>query len=742
MTPSGTGYALPLAAAGGSSRALVGGKAAGLAWLIGLGCAVPDGFVLTTAAYRAAAAPHRDGMLPPEVGDELHRAAAALGEGPLAVRSSAVTEDDRVWSGAGVYATVLGVLGADALEAAVRRCWASTESQAARAYRARHGIADPALAVVVQRDVAAEVTGVVLTVDPVTGDDVALVSAAAGGGERLMAGEVDEEWRIAGDRAERSRGGPLLTSAEALAVAGAARRLAAAAGGPQDVEWALAEGRLWLLQARSMTAVPPSVSWEPPLPGGWLRNFRLGEWLPEPVSPLFGTWFIERVEARVRTLARRDAGIAMRPPLHVLVHGWYFHAPLGTSSPAAMAAALWRRPRFLLAAVAASGRPEWTDRLFVRRCVDDWSRRVLPRYRAEVARLEDALAGGSPPEELVALVDRGADALGDCLWSLSLVGGSAWKAEVVLARVLRRWVPGLAAGHQPLLCGLRAPRMRPQAVVSLDWVHPPLGEFGAPEGTTPAARTALTREETEATVVAALSGRRLRRFRRLLSLARRYAVLREEQAELLPLAIPPLRRAVLRVGAVLADRGVVTIPDDVFFLTWEQMQAGLSGVPVPEVGAARRRWEQQRRLAPPLTVGRLPRFFAGMLGPRLDVLRTPADGDGIIGLPGSPGRATGPVRVLEDPFEPERLLPGEVLVARLVTAAWLPLLERTAAVVTDGGHVAAHASLLVRELGLPAVLATGDATARLRDGELVTVDGGAGVVTLYRAGVKPGGDER
>jgi pyruvate,water dikinase len=78
-----------------------------------------------------------------------------------------------------------------------------------------------------------------------------------------------------------------------------------------------------------------------------------------------------------------------------------------------------------------------------------------------------------------------------------------------------------------------------------------------------------------------------------------------------------------------------------------------------------------------------------------------------------------------DAFEP-----GEVLVARATAPAWTPLFEHAAAVVTDGGTVAAHASLVAREYGIPAVVGTGAATRRLRTGQMVTVDGTAGTVEI------------
>ena len=76
----------------------------------------------------------------------------------------------------------------------------------------------------------------------------------------------------------------------------------------------------------------------------------------------------------------------------------------------------------------------------------------------------------------------------------------------------------------------------------------------------------------------------------------------------------------------------------------------------------------------------------------------------------------------------DRFQPGEVLVARATAPAWTPLFARAAAVVTDGGTLAAHASLVAREYGIPAVVATGDATTRLTDGQVVTVDGSAGTI--------------
>jgi pyruvate,water dikinase len=97
-------------------------------------------------------------------------------------------------------------------------------------------------------------------------------------------------------------------------------------------------------------------------------------------------------------------------------------------------------------------------------------------------------------------------------------------------------------------------------------------------------------------------------------------------------------------------------------------------------------------------------------------------------MPSSPGVARGPVRVVTGPEGFDGFQAGEVLVAQTTTPGWTPLFARAAAVVTDVGSVMAHASLVAREYGLPAVVGTGEATRKLRDGMLVTVDGSAGVV--------------
>jgi pyruvate,water dikinase len=133
-----------------------------------------------------------------------------------------------------------------------------------------------------------------------------------------------------------------------------------------------------------------------------------------------------------------------------------------------------------------------------------------------------------------------------------------------------------------------------------------------------------------------------------------------------------------------------------------------------------------------MTLGTIPAFlfrgFDKALGTLGAASKGESDAHAVTGMAASPGRATGPVRVIRRQEEFSRLQPGDVLVSPATTPAWTPLFQRAVAIVTDVGSLVAHASLVAREYGIPAVVGTGDATARLRDGQVVTVDGARGIV--------------
>lgn len=255
-----------------ADRLLVGTKAANLGELTRAGFPVPRGFVLTTRVFddvfggrlgaetsspEISAAP-----LPSDLVAALDAALVELGALPLAVRSSAVAEDLPGASFAGLHRTVLGVTGTQALVNAVKECFASAFSQQAVAYRAARELGQScSMAVLVQRLIPADAAGVAFTANPVTGDRCeTLVSAVRGLGERLVSGRASpDEWRLDGecvicDQAPEGA----VDAAQVIGIAKLARRVEEYFGQPQDIEWALQAGRLFLLQARPITALPPS----------------------------------------------------------------------------------------------------------------------------------------------------------------------------------------------------------------------------------------------------------------------------------------------------------------------------------------------------------------------------------------------------------------------------------------------------------------------------------------------------
>ncbi|HEX6020422.1 MAG TPA: cytochrome P450 [Solirubrobacter sp.] len=242
---------------------LVGGKAAGLAALMDAGLPVPDGFAITVHA--------RD--------EDIAAAYRALGENvPVAVRSSATTEDSSDASFAGEHDTYLWVVGERAVLEAVAMCRASLNTARAVAYRADRGIEGEEMAVVVQRMVRADAAGVAMTLNPANGDRCTVaIESAYGLGETVVGGTVTPdrflvdkvmldvvETHIADKHVELTpeglrdveperRTAPSLTTEQVRAIAALAKRAEQHHGAPQDLEWAVENGEVLLLQCRPET---------------------------------------------------------------------------------------------------------------------------------------------------------------------------------------------------------------------------------------------------------------------------------------------------------------------------------------------------------------------------------------------------------------------------------------------------------------------------------------------------------
>jgi len=243
--------------AGGIAQ--VGGKAAGLADMIRAGERVPSGFCITSATYDIVQA--SSGAIPHWVGEEVLRSYERLGEGPVAVRSSATTEDLPHASFAGQHETLLNISGREALLDAVGQCWDSLTTDRAVAYRAAAGVADGAvrMGVVVQRMVDPIAAGVLFTANPITGTRTQMVvDATPGLGDVVVDGSVTADHYVLDERQPSASAGGCLSPRQLEELRAAGDRLQRRAGVPQDVEWAFDhDGVLWLLQSRPVTTLFP-----------------------------------------------------------------------------------------------------------------------------------------------------------------------------------------------------------------------------------------------------------------------------------------------------------------------------------------------------------------------------------------------------------------------------------------------------------------------------------------------------
>jgi rifampicin phosphotransferase len=477
--------------------------------------------------------------------------------------------------------------------------------------------------------------------------------------------------------------------------------------------------------------------WDAP-PGAFARNFRLGEWIGDPVTPLFESWLLTTMEETMHANYARLVGQPAPRPLHVIVNGWYYYnlGFLPTSVRAivrtlpGLAVRLARNPRRVAPAIPPLAR--FGVDLWVREWRDD----LLPTYIAAVARAATDVET-APLDGLSPIIDDLAALAGDYFTSITMVAGYGWKTEIPLAQFFREHLRERIGGHhQELLRGLSIPTTPAHAVSSLDWHFPTAGESpSVPDRDRDARYAQLVgeREALEERARARLSSALRARFDRLLAEAQRASKLREEQTADLTRAWPVFRRALGRVGEALVSRGTIHSATDVHFLKRaELIRAQTESEPgLRELAVDRRtKWQEQRLLAAPLVLGQPPRMLTSLLDAADRAVRDPAPAspNSVRGTPASPGRATGRARVVRSTDEFYRVQAGEILVCPVTTPAWTPLFARIAAVVTDVGSVAAHASIIAREYGIPAVVATGDGTTRIADGSRVTVDGGAGLV--------------
>ncbi len=834
-------------------QSFAGGKGGALARLYQAGYPVPDGFVILPTAFV-------DDELTPEawtqVQAHLDHLRGTDGQTTFAVRSSAMSEDSAQASFAGEFETVLNVHTDEEIRQAIHTVYHSRQSERVRAYSQAKGMMPTQaggmheVAVIVQQLVRADSAGVLFTAHPVTGQrDQAMISASWGLGEAIVGGMVTPDTLIV-DKAtgrvltretadkqvmtvrlesgtkeqpvpETKRNAPVLSDEQAAELVRMGVQVETFYDMPMDVEWAIAEGKLYLLQARPITALPEP---EPPVPTEWklpkgmysaMRN-NIVELMADPLTPLFGTLGRAAINTSFHRLLTDFFGRpdCMPEEIIIAVNKYaYYNGSL----------TLGQITRILLGSVGML-------KYMFTGAVERWTEAGRPHYVATVERWQAARWRELPSTELLGTVRELAEAAIDGY--LALVSGvlpAAWISEalftITYGKLIKRrddptaptyllgfnsipiqaekklydlaeWVRAhadlaayltdtptaqLAAQYahfvQYRLGNGETPpdvdaddwrewQSRFQAhlehyghtIYNLDFATPVPADDPAPlletcklfisgQGVNPHTRqqaAAERREQAMQSVLNRLKGLRLKIFRKLIAPAQRYAPLREDGLADVGLSYPLLRQMLRELGRRFVEGGMIEQPDDVFWLNQDEVEQAVGrldrgealdclSATIPQRKAA---WRAARRAAPPVMLPQIK--FLGVDIGELKARKGGRKGDTLKGVAASPGCVTGPACVLSGPEDFAQMKTGDVLVAAITTPAWTPLFVRAAAIVTDVGGPLSHGSIVAREYGIPAVLGTGTATKRIRSGQVITVDGSAGVVTLSKSGESAG----
>lgn len=827
-------------------RRLAGGKGASLAALASAGFPVPPGFVVAANVYDDLLAAAADGLADPSLdssaaglgfvaagirehlsgvvmpGDLAGEIEIALRGLPdtrgFAVRSSCTLEDLAEAAFAGMHATILNCRGVAEIMAAIRACHLSLWSERAVAYRRHHGFAhrEARMAVVVQAMVECDAAGVAFGIHPVSGDPRTMViNAHPGLGEAVVDGrhevdhfEVDRASRtvtksVIGRKTARLTCAPGTGGVREDPIEGAAAtdpcldpghierittllaEVDAASGFPQDIEWGFAGGRLFLLQARPITRIPPR----------WTRD-ESAERYPNAITPL--TW--DLVDRGFHESLAFSLDLMGMPPFDGRWFASFNHHVYGNQNAVEV---YLGRPPFIVRDLdelrAAIPRLRETFR-WVQDLPVEWGR-SLDRFLLQIGRFEaeadpsmDDLAGlWHRAREIVragteyfrpniAISVTQAKLHGVLFHLVRMIVGDDEHADFrdallafcetrtweinrelhELAREIRRdpgleclmrdqpsrriveegslaRFPGFAArfdqflrdhGHREIDFDAYHPTWIEVPWVVLDQLRLLLRSLD--EAPAPAAierESRLRMHEAEGRLLARVPADLRFFFHELLRLARTYTALDDREHYHTTRLVPPLRRALRALGAHLVGRGWLDDPMDVFFSSLGALESAVEA----DSAATWAEWSDAVRANKDAYLRDRDRNPEPVLGER-DAEEAVGAAAGVLrGIPGSPGVAEGLVYQVRDEHDFAGLPEGTILVARTTSPSWTPLFYSAAAVVTESGGPLSHGAVVARELHLPAVMAVRAALAELPNGTRVRVDGTRGTITRMDA---------
>ena len=692
-------------------RTTLGGKASTLHELQSAGFLVPDFVVSPT---------------------HLPKAVEALGL-PLAVRSSATLEDGCELSFAGQFESFLNLNSLQAVETAVDLCRASVNQPLALNYCRANGVDVSALRmeVLVQRMIMPEIAGVAFTVNPATGAEEVVVEACEGTSEELLAGRQSA---LPADDPRVIRYFPEIEKT--------CREIQRHFGAPQDIEFAIENGTLFILQSRPITKIAfhPNVGewtnadfrdggvssgvcsplmwslyqfiWDRAL-NGFLKEIRLSRQDFPASNFFFGRpyWNLGGVK---QCVAKLPGFVEREFDLDLSVEPQYEGD--GICTPVTLLGVLRVLPTLL--AVRNFFR---SQSAFDRQFLDEKFSQLCQGYQQvsnKTERFRELIehAYFTTETNYFRTIFAASLAKLDFMTAFpdanypSLVAALPKMRHMAPIDSMRDLIVGNEQERSRFLRQFRHHSCRGQDISQPRWDEDPelIREMieTLPNSVNADPTSAYQRAREQALLK--LPVRKRKKFNRKLDRLRDFVWLREEMRDLSSQMYYLIRRHVLEIAR---QKG---IGDDIFFMTFQEILDDDRA----HIDRRREVFESYRNFQAPNEIGSRftyhPRLHQGALR----------------GIGASPGNAKGVARIARTVQEALQIERNAILICPFTEPGWTPVLDRAIGVVTETGGLLSHAAVICREYGIPAVLGVTGATKRIRDGSVVMLDGDNGFVEV------------
>ncbi len=763
-----------------------GGKGSHLAKMYQSGFPVPEGFVVLPGSFQ-------EEKLIEEVWKEIQNNLSIMRKinknALFAVRSSALSEDSSQASFAGEYETVLNVKTDEDVFKAIDMVYQSRLSERVNVYSSVQGIQHTGkISIVIQLMVASEISGVLFTADPITGNHAKMTGNFVYGlGEQLVSGESDAQ-TFSFVRPKGKYEGPKEFKKYAAKLYRYAVRLESDLGWPQDIEWAVADGMLYLLQTRPITNIQPgnldTYEWNDTLDGDFIWvNTNLSEAVPDVMSPL--TWSMMRyldneqciipgfyscsgnicgriytnislmlsmiklfgINVKQGAKMLRDAFGELPEQMDIPVYPFTLFGLLKVMLPKIMEKNRKSKKAAQNILQFLKETPNWCGNILesiknvktLEELLALWKNILHPYIiKAWLVMLE---AGGKSNftinlrKKLIKLT--GNEDSCTLLYNMRLDSGLASLDPIMgISKIIKG---EMKRDEYIILYGHRGPHEGELSIPNpgddSDWLDRLIADFKY-------SGTDVERlfEKKHAQYEEAWKyfeekyPHKVKWLKNQAEKASVYSILREDTRSEWIRVYRMVRVFALKAGELTG------IDNDVFFLYQDEMIHILSGnkTALKKIPARKDIFNKYKTLPllPSIIRGRFdPYQWAKDPNRRSDYFDNTipfvqTDAKTLKGFAGAAGRVKGIVRVLSNTEEGSELQAGEILVTATTNIGWTPLFPRAAAVITDIGAPLSHAAIVARELGIPAVVGCVNATSILKSGDLVMVDGAQGIVQI------------